>query len=677
MLLGDEHGSADVDCDCFEAIAAARILLPTTGIVFGRPSKPASHYFYRLSPATTTQQFKDCFTKSMMVELRCNAKNGRTMQTVVPYSWHAKSGEQLRFEAGSSGTPAAMSGEDLSRHVAMVAAAAILGRYYPPFERNTTELAIAGVLARNNWEVDDAVAFVQAVYAGAPANDTSTSGGGTPSATSDNSVRQTFENFERGQEVTGVPKLRECFGAHSKAVDAAIKWLKLAGGEEEKVSRSKSLVPTGDYKEHLNQTEGKFSHPTAELGNVSMVLRFDEAWAGSLGFDEFTSNIMLKRDVLAHPRLKVGPVLEEHFGYIQEWFQLAAQHRGVSQQTIMQAAYMVSKENASHPVLEYLADLDPWTPETDEARLDTWIIKYLGAEDKPVNRIIGRKWLISMIARVKNPGCQADHMPILEGDQGIRKSTAMRTLVPNQEWFTDRLPDISSKDADIQLQGKWLIEWAELDTLTRAETGRVKAFITQQVSRFRPPYGKIAADFKRQSVFVGTSNTYDYLKDETGGRRFWPVRLGFGKIDIEALKRDRDLLWAEALYRFEAGEIWWPDDEAEQRLLAVEQEERYFEPIITGPVLRWCEKPQPGAPGSGMDGVVLSKPGVVLLREVVVYVLQRQIGSVDRTTQIEITKVLKKNGWDPERRLIDGHWEKCYVKKDKKQPPTPGSGSKA
>ena len=660
VLLGDERGSADVDCDCFEAIAAARLLLPTTGIIFGRDSKPASHYFYRLSPGTTTSQFKDCFTKSMIVELRSNAKNGKTMQTVVPYSLHVKSGEWLRFEHGTDGVPAILTGEDLERHVAMLAAAAILARYYPPYERNTTELAIAGVLARQNWEVDDAVAFVQAVYAGAPANDTSTSGGGTPSPTADNSVRQTFENFERGQEVTGVPKLRECFGAHSKAVDTAMKWLKIAAAEEPKVRGSQSLVPSGDYKEHINMTEGKFSHPTAELGNVTMVLRFATEWAGALGFDEFTSNIVLQRDVPAHPRLKKGPLQEEHFGYIQEWFQLAAQHRGVGLQTIMQACYMVAKENPFHPVLDYLNDLDPWSEETNDPLLDTWLIKYLGAEDTPVNRAIGRMWLISMVARVKNPGCQADHMPIFEGEQGIRKSTAMRNLVPCEDWFTDQMPDISSKDADIQLQGKWLIEWSELDTFGRAEITRTKAFITRMVSRFRPPYGKVAADFKRQCIFVGTSNTSDYLKDETGARRFWPAKLGFGVIDIEALKRDRDLLWAEALARFEAKEQWWPDAK-ETVLLKKEQDQRYAPDDWTVPLLAWAKNPT--ADPSELSAIIKlrSKAGCVNTREALICAIHIPLKDISVPLRTRAARILTKAGWKDSRIMVDGVQDVYYT----------------
>ena len=133
-----------------------------------------------------------------------------------------------------------------------------------------------------------------------------------------------------------------------------------------------------------------------------------------------------------------------------------------------------------------------------------------------------------------------------------------------EPWFTDRLSDLGSKDAAMETKGVWIIEVAELDTMSRTEVGAIKAFISRTHDRFRPPYGKRLVDLPRQCVFAGSVNPEGgYLKDATGGRRFWPVLCT--TIDVERLRADRDQLWAEARDRFRAGEPWWLELRGAQR----------------------------------------------------------------------------------------------------------------
>lgn len=139
------------------------------------------------------------------------------------------------------------------------------------------------------------------------------------------------------------------------------------------------------------------------------------------------------------------------------------------------------------------------------------------------------------------------------------------------DWFADDMPDIHSKDAAIQLCGKWIIELAELAAVRRAEIEGVKAFLSREVDVFRPPYGRRAVSVPRQCAFIATTNEALYLRDQTGNRRFWPVRCG--RIDLDALRAERDQLWAEAVALFHAGEQWHPTS-AEFALAAVEQSER-------------------------------------------------------------------------------------------------------
>ncbi|BBU54070.1 hypothetical protein KU6B_03350 [Mameliella alba] len=269
---------------------------------------------------------------------------------------------------------------------------------------------------------------------------------------------------------------------------------------------------------------------------------------------------------------RAGVIGDADLALIRVHIERAGMHC-VGSELTAQAVRAVAERNPYHPVRAYLASLT----HDGTLRLDTWLTQYLQVEDSPYVRAVGRAFLIAMIARVMTPGCKHDHVLVLRGTQGLRKSTACSIL--GGTWYGDNMPSIrdGGREAGLYLRGHWLIEMAELAPSRKAEQEDLKAFLTRASDEIRAPYARTADVVPRQCVFIGTSNEDAILKDATGGRRFWPVTVE-RQIDTDALARDRDQLFAEALAAFNAGEAWHLTAEAEAQAAEVQEAAREEDP---------------------------------------------------------------------------------------------------
>jgi putative DNA primase/helicase len=242
----------------------------------------------------------------------------------------------------------------------------------------------------------------------------------------------------------------------------------------------------------------------------------------------------------------------------------------------------------------------------DTPRINNLLTTYaaVAAEDETLSYIqaIGSRWMIGAVARIFNAGVKVDSALVLVGKQDLLKSRFFAVL--GGDWFTDQIPDLKSKDAAIQLAGVWIIEFAELKSIRSADIDTIKAFMSRQVDRYRAPYGRQAANYPRQNAFGGTTNDDEYLNDPTGAKRFWSARVT-GPADVEALAKDRDQLWAEAVHRFRQGEKWWLHEKELIETAAEVADEHFASDPWEAPIREWLSFRDIASVDMILDGAIM------------------------------------------------------------------------
>lgn len=359
--------------------------------------------------------------------------------------------------------------------------------------------------------------------------------------------------------------------------------------------------------------------------------------AGTFAWDAFKLRVMLMR---CPPWEREGaswePRVLQDRDYSEAVMWLESRYMTPKASNIAAVIQTVAEHASFDRLREYLEGIE-WD---GEQRIHNWMTAALGVDDTEYSRAVGKRWLISSVARGLQPGCKVDTMPILEGPQGARKSSAIRFLY-GDEFFTDELSDIGSKDAMMEMQGVWGLEIAEMHRFSAAETNQVKKFLTRQTDRFRPPYGRSVIEAPRRVVLNGTINPEGnaYLKDPTGARRFWPVTVG--RVDTDLIAELRDQLWAEAVHEFKAGAQWWLMQD-EVALAEVEQEKRTDVDV-------WTEVIAP-----------LTKGTLVVSQHQVFQALGIPTKDINQIHSARVGRIMKKLGWAMHRDRRDGEDRTVY-----------------
>ncbi len=319
---------------------------------------------------------------------------------------------------------------------------------------------------------------------------------------------------------------------------------------------------------YLLEVNPKTQKPAATIDNIYLILTNDPRLKGGYYFDEFKERAIVSKDL---PWESFADRATDQWSDNDDaglrWI-LEKEYKIDNASKVRDGIDMAINSRKIHPVREYLRALI-WD---GVPRADTIFIDYLGAEDCPYTREVTHKALLGAVARIISPGCKHDHMLVLVGPQGCRKSTTLSKL--GKGWFSDSLYTMSGKDAYEQLQGNWIIEVAELAATRKAEVEQIKHFVSKEEDTYRAAYARRTQSHPRQCAFFGTTNDYEFLRDPTGDRRFWPVVVtNAGKESGASLSADTvDQIWAELVEAYDAGEKWHLSEEMEAIAKEVQKE---------------------------------------------------------------------------------------------------------
>jgi predicted P-loop ATPase len=518
----------DVDFDWPEGLPLVKKLLPATGFGYGRPSRKLSHAFFTTPTPLPSKKYSDIDGQTL-VELRGTKIDGTLgLQSMAPPSIHPSEEIVTLLQDGEIAHV-----EKLDRSVTLYAIACLLLRNLGPRGLlHDVRLSTAGFLLQLGFEFQEVVRLGESL-ATALGNDDSDI---------EPTVRTTAQRIKRGERVNGAGALAKAIGADKgKKVIAKIRdWM------------GQQVFITDEHDRIIANKEENIVQGLNRLGvKLSYNLFSQKAFVDygdykGVMIDEVRNRIWLDldRNFRFKPSGDMFDIVWKDQAYVKRF----------------------------HPVRTYLDSLK-WdgTP-----RIDTWLTRYANAANNDYTNAVGAIVLIAAVRRVRKPGCKFDELLVFESDQGFGKSSALRALCPDDEWFSDDLPlNVDAKQLIEATAGKWIIEAAELSGMRKSQSESLKSMLSRQVDGpVRMAYARLPVEIPRQFIIIGTTNSHTYLNDITGNRRFWPVRVG--KFDLRQLSHDRDQIWAEASHREAANESIRLKEEL-YKIAGMQQERRRFE----------------------------------------------------------------------------------------------------
>lgn len=365
--------------------------------------------------------------------------------------------------------------------------------------------------------------------------------------------------------------------------------------------------------------------------NAMVVLEHHPAWKGVFAFDEFEKRVVLRKPGPYSGSLP-GILKDRDEIEIAAWFGRPDRFGiAMSSQAIHEAVYGVASRYPFHPVRDYLEGLE-WD---GTERLPTFFSDFCNAQQSEVTAAFSLNFFISSVARIFRPGCKADLMLVLEGEQGARKSSLAQTLC-GSDWYVDVGTSPTDKDFYQLIQGKWIVEISEMASFAKAEVSHIKRAVSVAIDHFRVPYGRNVESFPRECVFFGTSNDSDWQRDATGGRRYMPVWVS--DVELDAVESVRDQLWAEAVVRFNRSETWHELPES-----AIEEQDlRYLEDIWAEAIYKWLEgKLDSDRYGAGVPCQIMT----ATTSEILCRALELDRKKQDRQAQMRVGNIMRRLGW--------------------------------
>lgn len=393
----------------------------------------------------------------------------------------------------------------------------------------------------------------------------------------------------------------------------------------------------------------KDPRPVGALANVEIAFRYDPRLSSFVWLDEWTNTIMV------HERGSDRPLTDEDVGRVALYLGRAYRLH-VRPHVVAPVINVAAKRRGRNPLVEYLDGL-VWD---GVPRIDTWLERVFGCVESPehphIYRDIGRRWLIQAVARALDPGCKADTVLVLKGEQGIRKSTVLKMLAGGPPYFADTPLRIGNTKSYLAMGRVWIYELAEGESLRKSDANEAKAFLSSPDDTFVPPYGRFAITVKRHVVFATTINDEAFLSDDTGSRRYWPVECV--RVDLAWVREHRDQLWAEAVVRYRraaaaeaAGtgasveDRWWFTREEDVALEAHNEQYKHDDPWIDM-IAKWAKE------NMGLTRATTATVGTDALK--------MHAKDLTRSVEMRIGGVLSRLGWKRRKTKVDGRAAWCY-----------------